>query len=170
MDKNVPFYTPIVRRGDNEYYMYQNDDGISGNLAETALKGHLSIPITDKVTQGFFSKENMKKIQKDIKKEIHKRTKGKFKVLVDQDEGELLIAMRGIFMDYSYFLPYNIEEQIETLNKTLINFIVPDMITQMKQEYGYRRDFEQPYRLIPRPINSSGGGRNTLPSITTIWK
>jgi hypothetical protein len=167
MDKKVPYYSNGISVDD---YLTIQEDNRDINYAETALKSHITCPMNYKLSRIFFSKRNIKKLQERIKFEVNKRTKGLFKLVIDQDEGELVIAMRGVFLDHAKFLPFDIEGQIATLNATVIDFIVPDMITAMKQDYGYKKDMEQPLRLLPRPINASSSGKNVLPSITTLWK
>ena len=63
-----------------------------------------------------------------------------------------------------------IKEQILTLDKAVVSEVVPGMITEIKQYFGYLRDISQPRQLLPLPINVNKAGRNTLPSIMTIWQ
>lgn len=169
MDKKVKYYSSMPKPNDLNYMVFQ-EDGRKINYAETALKGHISCPMSIPLSRKFFSHQNIERLQKTIKTEIYKRTNGKFILNEDQDEGELVIAMRGAFLDHAKFLPYDIDGQIKSLNATVIDFIVPDMITMIKQEYGYKKDVEEPVRLLPRPLNASSSGKNTLPSVTTLWK
>ncbi len=117
----------------------------------------------------FFTKENMNYIQKRIKQMIYQKTNGKVLMDCDQDESDILIAMRHIYVTEGRFLPENIDFQVERLNKRLLNQIVPDMITAIKQDWGYQKLINEPLHPIDRPISESARGRKLLPSITSIW-
>lgn len=124
---------------------------------------------TDELTKNFFSDKNIKKIQKMIKSEIPKRTKNVFKLDVDQDESDLLVVMRAVFYDNARFLPNRLDSQINELNNKVIEYIVPDMITNIKQSYAYLQEINQPIKPIDRPINVNNAGRRTLPSLTNSY-
>lgn len=135
------------------------------NMALTALKG---IQCQSDLSKIYFSDKNIKRLQKKIKKEIFKRTKGEFLLEVDQEVYDLVIAMRATYIEYARNIPGQVMKQIRDLNKILVNDIVPDMITNIRQYYGYLNDINQPLQMIPQPINDSNAGRKTLPSFTSI--
>jgi len=135
-------------------------------MLKTAEK---SISMENELAKLFFSDRNMKRIQKQIKKEIYNRTDHKFRLDVDQDENDLLIAMRAIFLQEARHLPGEMIRQTKRLNKHVVNYIVPDMITEIKQYYGYMKDVNEPLKPINRPVNVNNKGRLTMPSITTTW-
>lgn len=117
----------------------------------------------------FFSTKNMDRIQKQIKQEIHKQTKGKYRLDVDQEERDLLINMRAVYMEYGRFLPGETVRQVKKLNNKVVEQVVPSMLTEIKQYYGYLNEINGPLKPIARPMNVSSAGRRTLPSITTAW-
>lgn len=125
----------------------------------------------DPVTIKFFSSVNMKKIQNMIRKAVFVQTNGQYKLDVDQDESDLLIAMRAVLFDMygARFLPFRIDTQVKNLNRQVVNYVLPDMISQLKQEYGYLKEINQPLQPLMRPINVNNAGRRTLPSVTTLW-
>jgi hypothetical protein len=118
----------------------------------------------------FFSERNIKRLQRQIKDEIFERSKKRYKLEEDQEIADVLVAMRGIYQLHGKFLPNNLVHQVKDLNKKTVNFIVPDMLTQIKQYYGYLKDINEPLKPIDRPMNVSSAGRRTLPSISTIWR
>jgi hypothetical protein len=117
----------------------------------------------------FFSNENVKRIQGLIKKEIYEKTYHKFIVEEDQDPSDLLIAMRAMYMEQGIYREDNPVRQVKQLNKRIVDFVVPDMITEIKQYYGYLKDINEPLKPIARPMNVCNAGRRSLPSITTTW-
>lgn len=106
-----------------------------------------------KLNELFFSPKNIKNIQELTKKEIYYRSKGKFLLTTDQDEDDLLISMRFVYLEYSKFIPCQYEQQIKELNKTVVNYIVPDMITAIKQQHDYLNDISRPLQPNPLPMN-----------------
>ena len=160
---------------------YRNNNEIfdmnDSNIASTMTRGIISgIDDTednlDPVTLMFFSKDNIDRIQKMIRREINEKTKGKYVLKVDQDENDLLVVMRAILLDMngSDFLPDKVIRQVKRLNKKTVEYIIPDMIESIKSHYGYLREINQPREMpIMQPMNVNNKGRKTLPSITTIW-
>ena len=136
------------------------------NVVTTALKG---IQTESDLSKLFFSDTNIKRVQKMIKKEIYTRTKGHFRIDVDQELRDLLVEMRAIYMEHARFLPTEIVRQVKKLNQQVIEQIVPGMMTEIKQEYGYLKEINKPLSPIARPMNVKNAGRRTLPSITTTW-
>ena len=120
----------------------------------------------------FFSNENIQLIQLNIKKEVLRRTQGKYKLEAEQNENDLLIVMRAIVFDANTgarYLPTNIKQQVYQLNKQVVKYIMPEMITAIEQYYGYLKEINQPLQTMLRPLNVNNAGRKTLPSITTIY-
>ena len=117
----------------------------------------------------FFSERNIKRLQKKIKEDILQKSKNKFVLEEDQDAGDILVAMRAVYEMHGRFLKENIVHQVKDLNDKLVSFVVPDMMTQIKQYYGYLKDVNEPIKPIDRPMNVSSAGRRALPSITTMW-
>ena len=73
--------------------------------------------------------------------------------------------MRAVFIEHSRFLPNKIIRQIKELNRLTVEYIVPDMITEIKQTYGYIKEINEPLKPLPRPMNVNNAGRKTLPSL-----
>jgi hypothetical protein len=124
----------------------------------------------NEITTIFFSDENMKRIQKKIKEEIYKRTNGQYKLDEDQDDSDLMIVMRALYLDKCKNLPDQTVRQVKILNQYTVDYIVPDMITNIKQYFGYVNDINKPLTPMIRPMNVSSAGRKLLPSITTLWR
>jgi hypothetical protein len=158
------------------FALFQNNNGnlrnnkfgdyYCGGASELAMK---DIGYETAVSKIFFSKENIKRIQKKIKSEVLRRSNGKFRLDVDQDENDLFIAMRAIFLDNAKNLPKYVVRQVKQLNKFVIEFIIPDIMTNIKQQYDYIKEISNPIRPPPLPLNVSRAGRKALPSTTTIW-
>uniref|UniRef100_A0A6C0AD98 Minor capsid protein P8 central region domain-containing protein n=1 Tax=viral metagenome TaxID=1070528 RepID=A0A6C0AD98_9ZZZZ len=121
------------------------------------------------VSRIFFSDKNIRRIQKKIKKEVFNKSKGKFKLDVDQDEKDLLIAMTSVYRLKARFCCDYPIRQVKKLNHDTVNYILPDLISNLKQYYGYLKNLNEPLSPLPQPINVNNAGRRALPSITTTF-
>lgn len=135
------------------------------NMQADALKG---IQSESELSKLFFSDTNMKRLQKKIKQEVFKRTNGKFRLDTDQEQQDLFIVMRAIYMEHARFLPNNTVRQVKRLNEKVITETIFSVITNIKQYYGYLKEINKPLDPIPRPLNLNKG-RKILPSISTIY-
>ena len=157
----------------NRMTKYNNDENrvTATKGIQIGIQGDTGCDEVDPVTELFFSQENMNRIQKLIKQDVKLRTNGQYRLEVDQDEADLLIGMRAVFFDMygARFLPFKIKHQVKELNRKVVNYLVPNMVSEMKQEYGYIKEINKPLEPIDRPINVSSAGRLNLPSITTTW-
>ena len=104
----------------------------------------------------FFSKSNVDKIQKKIKEIILETLN--VKLTSDQNTESLLMVMRYIYLQEGRFLKYKIEEQVETLNNKLLEVIIPDISTGVKQQLGYIKYINEPLNPIDRPFSDSVKG------------
>lgn len=137
------------------------------DMASTALKG---VQANSELSKLFFSDENFKRIQKQIKKEIFRRTNGEFKLEVDQEQRDLFLAMRAVYMQHARFLDNQIVRQVKRLNKKVVDETVPGVITNLKQYYGYLKEINKPLSVFPQMgINTGSRGRRVLPSVMTTF-
>jgi hypothetical protein len=139
----------------------------TSNLANTVLRGIIE---DNELSRLFFSEENMNRIQKKLKVVVYERSQGKFKLEEDQDQSDLVVVMRYIYLDFCKNLPTQLIRQVKLLNDKTVEYIVPDLLTNIKQYYGYIRDISQPITPIMRPMGTTNAGRRALPSYTTLWK
>jgi hypothetical protein len=160
--KNYNKYTDIDNVDSNE----RNNWATENSIQKSLLK---SIYTPTPLGEIFFSPDNIKRLQNKIKKSIFIESKGKYKLQVDQNESDLLVVMRAVYIQDSYNSPYRIIHQVKELNEKVINRILPDMISNIKQNEEYLNIIDKPIDPIPLPVNVSRAGRLSLPSITTIW-
>lgn len=151
--------------------MYQDHKKYAGKDYQVGLKRVFEHDnfIDEPVGELFFGEDNVKRLQRKIKQDIYERTHHKVILDEDQDTGDLIIAMRAVYQMNGKFIKQNVIHQVKILNHKLVNYIVPDMITEIKQYYGYLKDINEPIKPIDRPMNVSSAGRRTLPSISSIW-
>lgn len=148
-------------------FLFTQDHGRDNNaMLKTAEK---TISQQSTLSKQYFSDKNIKRIQKMIREAVSIRTNFEYRMDDDQDEQDLVIAMTAIFKTNARHLPNNHIRQIKRLNKEVVNYIMPDMITSIRQSYAYLKEINEPIKPMMRPMNVSGAGRRTLPSISTSW-
>jgi hypothetical protein len=149
------------------YEKYQQHSTINYDRARQATQGFFE---KNHISVVFFSDENMNRIQKKIREEVYKRTNGQYQLDEDQDESDLTIVMRALYLDKCKNLPGETVRQVKLLNQQTLDYIVPDLISNIKQYFGYIKDINQPLKPMMRPMNVNNAGRRQLSSICTIWK
>lgn len=115
----------------------------------------------------FFSKSNVDNIQKSIKNIILKSLN--VELTQNQNTESLLMVMRYVYLQDGRFLKYNITEQVNTLNKKLLNIIIPDIITGVKQQLEYNKYINNPINPIDRPFSDSIKGSKMPKPISNLW-
>ena len=155
----------------NNYYWsshQQNKDNwtTENSIQKTLLKG-LQEPTP--IGELYFSYENINRIQKMIRYEIFRRTNGKYKLETDQNETDLLVVMRDVYLSCCNNMPYRVIHQVKELNQKTIEKIIPDMISMIKQDNEYIKKLDTPIEPIPLPICMNSKGRLSLPSVTTTF-
>ena len=152
-------YQDNISKHDKSYYCGGNSSlAIRGMQMENSPLSEL-----------YFSEENMKRIQSQIKREAYRLSDGLFKLVVDQDKDDLLIMMRQIFFEHAKFLPHNIVRQVKQLNKHTLKYLMSDIMTNIRQNNAYLKDISNPVVPIALPMNVNNAGRKSLPSFTTTW-
>lgn len=105
----------------------------------------------------FFSKENINKINKKIVEIVYKKTMNKIKIPL-QNTDDIMVVCRYVWIQYAKHLPDNISQQIEELNCRVINEVMPDLISNIKQKIKYLDDISKPYTPLPPPLNVNKKG------------
>jgi hypothetical protein len=147
------------------YEQTKNNWATEGSIQKSMLK---SIFTPTPLGEIFFSQENISRLQKQIKKELFIRSNGKYKLEIDQNESDLLVVMRAVYISDGLNSPYKIIHQVKELNHKTIERIIPDMLSMIKQDQQYLYDIEHPINPIPLPVNVSRAGRLSLPSVTSV--
>jgi hypothetical protein len=106
------------------------------------------------VSKVFFSIDNIDLLQRGIRNKILNDTDGQINISRQSDD-ELEIIMRSMYFQYGKNSKYNIKEQILELNTRVLEWSVPEIISNVKQSQKYLQDIS----TMPVPLE-----RSTLPS------
>jgi hypothetical protein len=112
-----------------------------------------NINCTD-VSSIFFSNSNVDLLQLGIRNKILNMTNGKY-YIGKQSDIDLKIIMRSIYFQYGKNANNNINKQVLDLNTRVIDWCVPEILSNIKQSEQYKIDIS----TLPIPLD-----RSTLPS------
>lgn len=87
----------------------------------------------------FFNDKNIENVNYLLKKEVFEKSQKKY-VIADQNKKSLLIVMRWIWSMYSRNLDFDIQKQIDSLNKKVVKEIMPGVLSNAEQYFGYLKD------------------------------
>jgi hypothetical protein len=87
----------------------------------------------------YFSAGNMQIIQNALRAGVYEMSKGKFSI-PPQNADTLKIIMRSIYLQYAENYPDKITEQIERLNKLVLDYAVPSVYNEALGYIKYRID------------------------------
>lgn len=106
------------------------------------------------LSNAFFSKKNIQKLQESIINEVYIQSNNEF-IISNQSERELIIIMRSYYLQYGKNLPYYINTQLQVLNKYVIDWSVKEIIKNINQYIYYKKSASS----LPMPME-----RAQLPS------
>ena len=138
------------------YELYKN----SNSQQNTSVDIISNIVVPNALSRTFFSNDNVERIQMQIINDVFKQSQ---KQISKQSYQELQIIMKSIYLQYSRNLPNNIEEQVFTLNKYVIDECVSIIIPNVIQYKKYITEITGPIPIAPRGINVSNKGDKSLP-------
>ena len=109
----------------------------------------------------FFSKQNMQILQNMIRKNVWLKTNKKH-IISEQSEENLIIIMRSIYFQHSKNNMCNIAEQIKTLDKLVVDWCVPHIITEIDQYVGFRKEISNNVEPLEYGKYMSNAGTKSL--------
>lgn len=121
----------------------------SKSFNQVAIK---NIHDCNKLNTLFFSKQNMQIIQNAIRRQIYENSNGEY-LISEQDASHLYVVMRSIYLQESDNLSNNIRQQITKLNNLVLDWVVPKIMSNIKQELIYLKDVGKVPDPIPQPTN-----------------
>jgi hypothetical protein len=120
-----------------------------------------SIRSATPLSNAFFSDSNQKNLQNAIRYEVWMKTHRQH-VIDYQDALQLQLIMRSIFLQYGKNANTNLTEQIEQLNRIVLNYAVPRIYTNLLQYIQYKKDITTLPEPLEHSVNVSQKGDRTL--------
>lgn len=109
----------------------------------------------------FFSDLNRDALQAAIRYQVFVATKGQ-SVIDRQDDTELGIVMRSVYLQHCRHSPDDAAGQVRELNARVIDYAVPTVIVALQQYRGYQRDASQLPRVMEYGVSTSSAGTKFL--------
>lgn len=134
---------------DNNYQNVELD-----NWKEDATKGFMSKNCLNDL---FFGNTNMEALQMGMRNMVANATDGK-EIISKQNEIELKVIMRSIYLQYGKNQNTNLQGQIRELNKHVLKYCVENIHSNLKQYNGYISDItkERDVMEMPQFVHTKG--------------
>ena len=132
------------------------DEKNNGNriFNKEALRG---IQTNSPLARVYFSQKNIDGLQQMLRYHVWLVSE-KRHTIGRQSDRELQIIMRSIYLQNSRNLPDNIVGQVKLLNKLVIDYCIPRIISSVEQYLMYKKDVSTMPTPMPRSVNVSLAG------------
>tara|TARA_B110001452_G_scaffold267310_1_gene276707 strand:+ start:163 stop:657 length:495 start_codon:yes stop_codon:yes gene_type:complete len=107
-----------------------------------------------RLSDTFFSRENIQIIQNGLRKGVHDRSQGKI-LIGNQPEDQLVTVMRSMYLLYSKNLETNIPQQIQELDKYVLDYCIKNVYSEAVAYLKYKEDSSNMYTPMAAPIYSN---------------
>ena len=145
----------IPQLGPNEsskpYDLYKN----STNFQDTSVNIISNIVVPNALSRTFFSNDNVERLQRQVVNEVYNKSQ---KQIGKQSYSELQIIMKSIYLQYGKNLNTDIEGQVVTLNKYVVDECARIIVPNILQYNKYIEDITSPIPVMPRSQNVSNKG------------
>jgi len=140
------------------------DSQLKGQQEAFALEG---LQEANSLNKSFFSQGNIDLIQSDLKQAVYARSNHKY-IIDRQSDTELLVIMRGIYLEYSKYNPATIDAERRRLNKIVVDYATPRIISEIQQYKMYLRDSSSNLNPMALPVSTNTAGTKVMRPITDV--
>ena len=110
------------------------------------------------LSKAFFSRQNIQLIQNGIRAGVYHRSNGQY-LIGPQDCDPLKIIMRSVYLQYSANQPNNVTQQIEELNKIVLNYCIQQVYGEAQGYLKYIDDASTLVVPIAHPVMANNTDR-----------
>jgi hypothetical protein len=128
------------------------------SFARDALLGTIE---STPVAKLFFSADNIDILQEGIRYKVYQESGSRY-VIDRQSDMDLQQIMKGIFNEKARHLPDDVVSQVKCLNTTVLNYVVPRILTEIQSYLKYRVDVTTLPIPLDRSPNVSSKGSKVL--------
>lgn len=136
-----------------DFEFSRSDKKKYSNFTQPAITG---IQEKSALSDLFFDQVNINALQQGIRYSVYKKTCGK-NIIKNQDQDQLLIVMRSIYLQYSINLNIEIIEQIKILNSRVLDYCVKEIVSEINMYNKYLQDRDT-IPVFSNPISTSKSG------------
>ena len=142
----------------NTSALFQMYDKIPANQCATFRNATEGLWSSTSLSLAFFSQQNINMIQNGIRAGVYKRSNSQY-VIAPQDCDSLKIIMRSIFLQYSANQPDNITQQINQLNKIVLDYCIQQVYSEAQGYMKYINDASTLVVPISHPVMADNNDR-----------
>lgn len=128
-------------------FQIQPSQDIRNNTALFSQEAHRGQISKNPISDIYFCTNNVNALQDGIRYRVWKET-GERYVIGRQNDQELRVVMRSIYYQYAKHLPNDVLGQVKALNGKVIEWVVPEILSNLRQYERYRQDASQ----LPMPM------------------
>jgi hypothetical protein len=110
------------------------------------------------LSKAFFSQQNIQLLQNGIRAGVYHRSNNQY-LIGPQDCDSLKIIMRSVYLQYSANQPNNITQQIEELNKIVLNYCIQQVYGEAQGYLKYIDDASTLVVPIAHPVMANNTDR-----------
>lgn len=140
----------------NLFAMY---DKIPANQCTTFREPTLGQWDETTLSKAYFSQENIQIIQNGIRSGVYNKSNRQY-IVAPQDCDALKIIMRSVFLQHSSNLPNNIPQQIQELNKIVLDYCIFHVYSEAQSYMKYLHDVSSLAVPLAMPIVESQKDKN----------
>lgn len=121
-----------------------------------------------RVAQLFFSDDNLNALQQGVRYRVYVDSGNQF-VIGRQSDEALEAIMRSIYTDHSRNLPFDVVGQVRSLNARVLEFAVPQVLSEAKMYSHYLHDIRTPRGVMENGVTTSVAGMKQERQPPPLW-
>ena len=136
-----------------------NENGTPFFLQDKIIKDNRTMYDNLKFTQQntalsnlFFSVKNAQIIQNALRAGVYSMSDKKY-IIDEQNKDDLNVIMRALYLQHSKNQPDNLTQQIQTLNKLVIDYCVTKLYSEVEGYMMYKRDASTLVVPLDKPLS-----------------
>ena len=142
---------------DTPFMMFQAHPNDYHKIIQESVK---EIQSENTLSKVFFHRKNINLIQKKIIKQVLKKSNNKY-LIEKQNEEDLLVVMKSIFLRFAKHSPRDIKNQINELDNLVVDAVTPEIISQINAYVNYMKVIYGPNEVMDLPKYVSNAGRRS---------
>lgn len=140
--------------------MYEEQDTGNSLFKHEAVSANYE---TTPLQRLFFSAENIDILQKLIAYHVWIQSEKRYKIQ-RQDDLQLKIVMKSVYLMYGENLPFKLNEQVKKLNSYVLDYCIPNILSNIEQYIGYKKEVSTLAVPLELPKYTSSYGTRTNPA------
>jgi hypothetical protein len=142
----------------NTSSLFQMYDKIPANQCVTFRNATEGLWTSNSLSNAFFSHNNIQIIQNGIRAGVYKKSNGQY-TIGPQDCDSLKIIMRSVYLQHAANQEYNIPQQINELNKIVLNYCIQQVYSEAQGYMKYINDVSTLVVPISHPVMAAENDR-----------